>query len=461
MRELSDLSLWHSSMSDEEWGPARAPLAGDLQVDVAIVGAGYTGLWTAYYLLQRDPKLRIAILEATAVGFGASGRNGGWCSPILPMGLDAMAAKSSRDGAIRLQSAMHETVREVGRVVQAEKIDCHFTQGGYLSLCRSEIQLQRESDHTKHLQSYGFTDADYRMLARDEALAKCGAAGVVGASFTPHCAVIHPARLARGLARVVERAGATIYEHSPVTAIKPHSVRTAAGTVTADFVVRATEAFTPALRGMRRAVAPIYSLMVATEPLPKSFWDEAHLDERSTFNDGRHMIIYGQRTADDRFAFGGRGARYHWGSKVRSEYDRNEGVHKLIHDTLRELFPAMGDAKITHRWGGAVAAARDWWCHASLDRETGIASAGGYLGDGVSTTNIAGRTLADLITKTDSDLVTLPWVGHQSRKWEPEPLRFIGINSIVRLPIGADRHEERKGKRSRWREAILAKLTGH
>ena len=461
MRELSDLSLWHSSMSDEDWGPARAPLAGDLQVDVAIVGAGYTGLWTAYYLLQRDSKLRIAILEATAVGFGASGRNGGWCSAILPMGLDAMAAKSSRDGAIRLQSAMHETVREVGRVVQAEKIDCHFTQGGYLSLCRSEIQLQRESDQTKHLQSYGFTDADYRMLARDEALAKCGAAGVVGASFTPHCAVIHPARLARGLARVVERAGATIYEHSPVTTIKPHSVRTATGTVTADFVVRATEAFTPALRGMRRAVAPIYSLMVATEPLPKSFWDEAHLDERSTFNDGRHMIIYGQRTADDRFAFGGRGARYHWGSKVRPEYDRNEGVHKLIHDTLRELFPAMGDAKITHRWGGAVAAARDWWCHASLDRETGIASAGGYLGDGVSTTNIAGRTLADLITKTDSDLVTLPWVGHQSRKWEPEPLRFIGINSIVRLPIGADRHEERRGKRSRWREAILAKLTGH
>jgi len=461
MRELSDLSLWHSTMSDEEWGPARAPLRGDLEVDVAIVGAGYTGLWTAYYLSQRDPKLRIALLEATAVGFGASGRNGGWCSAILPMGLDAMAAKSSRDGAIRMQSAMHETVREVGRVVQVEEIDCHFTQGGYLSLCRSDIQLGRESDHTKHLQSYGFTDADYRMLSRDEALEKCGAAGVVGASFTPHCAVIHPARLARGLARVVERAGATIYEHSPVTAIKPHSVRTAAGTVTADFVVRATEAFTPALRGMRRAVAPIYSLMIATEPLPKSFWDEARLDERSTFNDGRHMIIYGQRTADDRFAFGGRGARYHWGSKVRPEYDRNEGVHNLIYDTLRELFPAMGDAKITHRWGGAVAATRDWWCHASLDRATGIASAGGYLGDGVSTTNIAGRTLADLITKTDSDLTTLPWVGHQSRKWEPEPLRFIGINSIVRLPIGADRHEERKGKRSRWREAILNKLTGH
>ncbi len=461
MRELSDLSLWHSTMTDDEWGPARAALPGDDQVDVAIVGAGYTGLWTAYYLLQRDPTLRVAILEANAVGFGASGRNGGWCSAILPMGLDAMASESSRDGAIRLQSAMHETVREVGRVVQAERIDCHFTQGGYLSLCRSDMQLQRKADHTSHLQSYGFTADDYRMLSRAETLERCGAAGVVGASFTPHCAVVHPARLARGLARVVERAGATIYEHTPVTAIKPHAVRAGAGTVTADVVVRATEAFTPALRGMRRAVAPIYSLMVATEPLPKSFWDEARLHERSTFNDGRHMIIYGQRTADDRIAFGGRGARYHWGSKVRPQYDRNEGVHNLIHATLRELFPSIGDAKITHRWGGAVAATRDWWCQATFDRATGIASAGGYLGDGVSTTNLAGRTLADLITDTTSDLTTLPWVGHQSRRWEPEPLRFIGINTIVRLPIGADRHEERKGKRSRWREAILNKLTGH
>jgi glycine/D-amino acid oxidase-like deaminating enzyme len=461
VRELSDLSLWHATMTDDEWGPARAAMPGDQQVDVAIVGGGYTGLWTAYYLLARDPALRVAILEADAVGFGASGRNGGWCSSILPMGLNEMAAKSSRDGAIRLQKAMHDTVREVGRVASAESIDCDFTQGGYLSLCRSEIQLERENNDIARMQSFGFAADDYRMLSRTEALERCGASGVVGASFTPHCAALHPARLARGLARVVERMGATIYEHTRATSITPHAIRTEHGTVTADVIVRATEAFTPALRGMRRFVAPIYSLMVATEPLPKSFWDGARLHERSTFNDGRHMIIYGQRTADDRFAFGGRGARYHWGSKVRSEYDRNDEVHNLIHQTLRELFPAIGDAKITHRWGGAVAAARDWWCQVSFDRPTGIASAGAYLGDGVSTTNLAGRTLADLITDTASDLTTLPWVGHQSRKWEPEPLRFIGINSIVRLPIGADRHEERKGRRSRWREAILNRLTGH
>jgi len=461
MHELSNLSLWHSTMSAEEWGPGRTALGGDLQVDVAIVGAGYTGLWTAYYLLQRDPGLRVAVLEAQVVGFGASGRNGGWCSALLPMGLDAMAAASDRTRAARLQALMHETVDEIGRVVATEGIDCHWAHGGYVNVARSQTQLQRTQAHVAHLQSYGFTEADYRMLSQQEATAVCGATDVVGASFTPHCAAIHPARLARSLARSVERLGATIYEHTPVVEITPKRVRTHLGTVTADVVVRATEAFTSNLPGEGRKTAPVYSLMIATEPLPASFWQSAGLHERATFNDGRHMIIYGQRTADDRFAFGGRGAWYHWASSIKPEYDRDDRVHALIHEALREMFPAIGGAAITHRWGGPVAAARDWWCQASFDRTTGLASAGSYVGDGVGTTNLSGRTLADLITGADSELVRMPWVGHTSRKWEPEPLRFIGINSMVRLPIGADRFEERHGRPSKWREAVMAKLIPH
>ncbi len=461
MHELSNLSLWHATMSADEWGPGRTALGSDLDVDVAIVGAGYTGLWTAYYLLQRDPTLRVAILEANVVGFGASGRNGGWCSALLPMSLDAIAAHSSRTQATRLQTAMHETVAEVGRVVAVEGIDCHFAHGGYLNLSRNPLQLQRERDHIAHLHSYGFTDDDYRVLSQAEAEAMCAATNVVGGGFTPHCAAIHPARLARGLARTVERLGATIYEHTPVVEISPRKVRTHLGTVGADVVVRATEAFTPSLAGMGRDIAPIYSLMIATEPLPAEFWEATGLRERATFNDGRHMIIYGQRTADDRFAFGGRGAWYHWGSTIKPQYDRDERVHRLIHDALREMFPGIGDAAITHRWGGPVGAARDWWCQAQYDRSTGLASAGGYVGDGVGTTNLSGRTLADLITGADSELTTLPWVGHRSRRWEPEPFRFVGINATTALPIGADRHEEHKGTRSKWREAAMSRLLGH
>lgn len=460
MHQLSHLSLWHDTISADEWGAPRPPLTTDTEADVAIVGAGYTGLWTAYYLLQRDPSLKVVLLEANAVAYGASGRNGGWCSALLPMGLDAMAASSSRDAAHRLQAAMHATVGEVGRVVAQEGIACEFAHGGYLSLARNRAQMDRAREHVEHLHDHGFGDEDYRVLDAAEANQQCAATSVIGGAFTPHCAAIHPARLARGLAAVVERMGATIHERSPVVEIAPGAARTAHGTARARTVVRATEAFTPSLPGSRRDVVPIYSLMIATEPLPSSFWQATGLHERATFADGRHMVIYGQRTADDRFAFGGRGAWYHWGSRMSTTYERNAGVHHKIHDTLRELFPAIGDAEVTHRWGGAVATARDWWCHVAYDAVTGIATAGNYVGDGVGTTNLAGRTLADLITGTDSDLVALPWVGHRSRRWEPEPLRYLGINTLMVLPLDADRYEAKHGTRSGWREAVLGRLTG-
>jgi glycine/D-amino acid oxidase-like deaminating enzyme len=182
--------------------------------------------------------------------------------------------------------------------------------------------------------------------------------------------------------------------------------------------------------------------------------------ERSTFSDARRMVIYGQRTADDRIAFGGRGAPYHFGSALKPSFEQHRRVHELLAQTLHELFPPLGDVRIDHRWGGAVGVPRDWQCSVGLDRSTGMAWAGGYVGDGVGTTNLAGRTLADLITGTATELVDLPWVGHRSRRWEPEPLRWIGINSMVRLPIGIDRYEERHRRPERWRSAILDRMTG-
>jgi glycine/D-amino acid oxidase-like deaminating enzyme len=443
-----------------EWGP-RPSLPGDRSVDVAIVGGGYTGLWTAYYLHRANPALRIAIVDANVVGFGASGRNGGWCSALLPMGLDAMAATHGRDAAVRLQRAMNATVPEVGAVAAAEGIDCHFAHGGYLHMARSRMQADRIRADVANQRTFGFTDDDVRWLDADEASARLSVSNPHGAAFTPHCAAIHPARLVRGLARVVEGQGTAIYEQTPVSEIAPRRVITAQGTIAADVVVRATEAFTPSLKGHRRTVAPIYSLMIATEPLPDAVFDSIGLRHRETFNDGRRMIIYGQRTADNRFAFGGRGAPYHFGSAMKAEYDRNPNVHAGLHDTLRELFPQIGDVPVAHRWGGAVAAARDWWCSVGYDKAAGVAWAGGYVGDGVGTTNLSGRTLADLITGADSDLVDLPWVGHRSRKWEPEPLRWIGINGMVKLPVSADAYELRTGKPEKWRSAITGRLTGH
>jgi glycine/D-amino acid oxidase-like deaminating enzyme len=225
-------------------------------------------------------------------------------------------------------------------------------------------------------------------------------------------------------------------------------------------VVRATEGYTPSLPGHRRAYLPIYSLMIATEPLPAAFWEQVGWRRRQTVADGRYVIVYAQRTADDRIAFGGRGAPYHWGSRIEPGFDRKPAVFGALRHSLTELFPGTAGAKITHQWGGPLGAPRDWFSAVGYDKDSGLAWAGGYVGDGVGTSNLAGRTLADLITGKGSDITRLPWVGHRSRNWELEPLRWLGVNTAFHLAAGSDRYEERTGRPAR-RAAIVAKLLGH
>ena len=435
-------------------------LPGDLTVDVAIAGAGLTGLWTAYYLATAQPGLRIAVCEAQIAGFGASGRNGGWCSALFPASIGKLTRMAGRDAAIAMYRAMQATVDEVGRVAAAEDIDCHWAKGGTVTLARSATQLERARAEVATMREYGFGEDDLVLLTEPEARARVGASSVLGGTYTPHCAAIHPARLVRGLARVIKERGVKLFERTPVTQIAPRRLRTTRGTVTADYVIRATEGYTPALPGLHRAVIPVYSLMVATEPLPDSAWEHIGLDGRPTFSDGRHMIIYGQRTADGRLAFGGRGAPYHLGSAVRPSFDRVPGVFGALRRTLGELFPALGDVAVTHTWGGPLGIPRDWCASAGLDRETGLGWAGGYVGDGLATTNLAGRTLADLILGTGSDLTRLPWVNHHSPDWEAEPLRWLGVNAGLHTMGWADRSEGRTGRQSRAAQVMGRFLGG-
>jgi glycine/D-amino acid oxidase-like deaminating enzyme len=394
------------------------PLPGDLDADVAIVGAGYTGLWTAYYLSRADPGLKIAVCEREIAGFGASGRNGGWCSALFPASLGKLERMAGRDAAIGMQRAMQATVDEVGRAAATEGIDCHWAKGGTVQLARSATQLERARDEVAEARSFGFGEQDLRLLSAAEARSLADATDVVGGTYTPHCAAIHPALLARGLAEVVRRRGVLLFERTPVLQIEPGRLVTATGTVRARYVIRATEGYTARLPGLRRTVAPVYSLMIATAPLPESAWAEIGLADRPTFSDLRHLIIYGQRTADGRLAFGGRGAPYHLGSAVRPSFDRVPAVFAALRHTLAELFPVLGDVAVTHGWGGPIGVPRDWCASVGLDRSTGLGWAGGYVGDGVATTNLAGRTLADLITGTDSEITRLPWVDHHSPRWE-------------------------------------------
>ena len=415
-------SFWLASLGHVVPRPA---LGGNVAADVAIVGGGYTGLWTAYYLARAEPGRRIVVLESAYCGFGASGRNGGWCSGLFPVPADVLARRYGQDRAEAMGRALAATVDEVGRVAAGEGIDCHFAKGGTISLARTPAQLRRA-----RASGEAFLDAA-------EAAAICGASGVLGGTYRPDCAALHPALLVRGLAEAAERRGVEIYEGTRALRVEPGAVTTGHGTVTADVVVRAVEGYTAGLPGHRRALAPVYSLMVVTEPLPAGDWERIGLRRRETFGDYRHMIIYGQRTADDRLAFGGRGAPYHFGSRVDPAYDRVPPVFAALRATIRELFGI--EPPIAYRWGGPLGIARDWM--PSVGLSGGLAWAGGYVGDGVAAANLAGRTLADLIRGVDSDLTGLPWVGHRSRPWEPEPLRWLGINTALRATAWRDAWE--------------------
>ena len=438
---------------------ARASLRGEASADVAIVGAGYSGLWTAYYLLKEDPSLDVVVVEKDIAGFGASGRNGGWCSALFAAGHHKIAKSYGREATIALQRAMFDTVDEVGRATVEAGIDCDFHKGGTLTVVTAPTQLDRVQGRIDEEREWGFDESDYRWMEPDELRQRIRIEGALGAVFTPHCARIHPAKLVRGLADTVERMGATIYEGTAATKIDPHRVTTDHGAVAAKFVVRATEGYTPRLPGLRRSVVPLYSLMIATEPLPDGLWREIGWDDAETFHDGRHLLIYAQRTADDRIAIGGRGAPYHFGSRIEPDYEREQEVHRALKSILTKLLPATRDVPVSHTWGGPLGVPRDWFSSVGLERSTGLAWAGGYVGDGVSTTNLAGRTLRDLILGRESELTKLPWVNHRSRSWEPEPFRWIGINGALKLMASADAKEARTERPTRRGDA-LKKLIG-
>ena len=436
----------------------RPALEGDRDADVAIVGGGYTGLWTAYYLLGLDPTLRVTVIERDICGFGASGRNGGWAVGELAAGIERYAALADLPASLRLVRGIFDSVDEIGRVAAAEGIDCGYHKGGVIRFARNRPQAERQAAEIDHHHGLGLTEDEVRLLTADEARSHANATGVLSGIFYAPCAAIDPARLVRGLAEAVERRGVKIYEQTGATVIEPGRVLTDRGTIRAGVVVRATEAYTRDLRGRRRQLLPVYSLMIGTEPLPQSVFDEIGLADRPTFADDRHMVIYGQRTADDRIAFGGRGVPYLYGSRISSSIEQHHRSHERIHRTLVDLFPALSGARITHRWGGVLAVPRNWTPFVHFDRAAGTAGAGGYVGEGVAPSNLAGRTLADLITGTDSERVDLPWVGVRHRRWEPEPLRWLGVRGSRWMLAGADIYEYRTNREARTAVALARKL---
>ena len=455
MSSYRGLSLWHDT-AGEEFVP-RPPLDGDVEVDVAIVGAGFTGLWAAYHLMKIDSSLKIAVVESQIAGFGASGRNGGWASTLYPVSNSRLAVEAGPNAPAAIRAALLESLDGIERFCLENAVDANFVRGGRISVARTKMQFRGLTEQVKDDRNFG---SESELLSKSEVTAKLDMAGAVGGAFDPTCARIQPTKLVRGLARVLGDAGVLIYEKTRAKSIEPRLVITDRGRVRARFVIRATEGFTPTLnRGKsKREIAPVYSLMVATEPLPSSIWEQIGLRSCETFTEARHLIVYGQRTADDRLAVGGRGAPYFYGSKIAPGQDQDPRVHGGLRKLIREWFPEVKNHVFTHAWGGPLGISRDWHPHVNFDPSTGLASAGGYVGDGVTTSYLAGATLASLILDTKNEFTELPFVNHQSRLWEREPIRWLAVNAGLLAMSVADREESITRRPSRIAKAMAPLL---
>jgi glycine/D-amino acid oxidase-like deaminating enzyme len=440
MRDYKSYSFWLEDL-DEPLTP-RPPLAASTDVDVAILGAGYSGLWTAYYLLRQVPGLRVAVLEKEIAGFGASGRNGGWCSSKFPVTAGMLEKRFGANATRALLLAMRQAVDEVGDVCAEEDIDAHFHRGGILTLARGRHQLPGIRASYATYERLGLADR-YQMLNAAEALARVGASQIHGGLYTPDGASLHPARLVRGLARAVEARGGVIYEQTPVTGFKPGSLITLGGEVRAKrAIVLAGEVYLTGFRQLHRALLPAYSLISLTEPLTAERWSQIGWQGGESVSSTRNTVVYLTKTPDGRILFGSRGAPYEFGSKISDQQDRHEATVGMIHRSFAEWFPLLSGVRFTHAWGGPVGMPRDWMPAVRFDAGTRTGSIMGYTGQGVATSNLAGRLLAGLISGKETGLETLPLSQRRSPKWEIEPLRWLVVrymqNAFLRMDEAAE-----------------------
>ncbi len=443
----------------------RPPLDGDVHTDVAVVGAGFTGLWTAREVLRRDPSRSVFVVEADIAGFGASGRNGAWLTANIAVTPAELARRTTPATARRVVEVMRATVDHVLDACEEDGLDVQARRGGVLRIARGV--------HEQPVVEQAY--ASWRVLGVDDGLELLDAptlatrvrvADARAALFDPHGAAVHPGRLVRGLARSVERGGGRILEGTTAHSIHPRDGRrgprvvTDRGTVTADAVVLATEAWTSQLPDHRRDVLPVYSLIVLTEPLDADTWSSIGWDGHELLSSQRLTVDYLSRTTDGRILFGGRGAPYHLGSRIRPAFDDHGPTHALLREQLVSWFPQLAEVAISHAWGGPVGMPRDWLPNIAYDPATGLGRAIGYTGQGVGTANLAGRILGDLIVDGATPFAQLPMVGHRSRRWEPEPLRWLGARYVQGAAARLDARAARRGRPPR-RVGLAQRLLRH
>jgi glycine/D-amino acid oxidase-like deaminating enzyme len=419
-------SLWQGKQNINY----RKPISKNDSFDVVIIGAGFSGLWSAFHLKQFQPNLKIAVLEKEYVGFGASGRNGGWASAEYPTSSNRLIKENGLESYKNLRTAITKSIDEIGEIAKSNNWQIDYAKGGALVFARGNAQLSRISKEI---------DEEHQLLNKSQTTDLLNIPSALGSVFTPHCAALNPFKLVRALADHLEKLGVMIYEQSSVSEIRDKQVEVNGFNVNCTFSIRATEAFTPR-KWMGNRQIPIYSLMVATEPLSNEVVKEIRNTQRATFQEACHLITYAQITGDNRLALGGRGVRYKLFSRLSERSEIDNRMHSALEKRARSWFPQITDAKFEYRWGGAVALTRRWQAYLNFDQATGRAEIGGYVGDGVTLSYLVAKTLAEKMSNIKT--ANLPFIDQGIGRWEPEPIRYLAVNAGFKATVLADYEEK-------------------
>jgi glycine/D-amino acid oxidase-like deaminating enzyme len=443
-----ELSFWHHSMG--LGAPQRQSVQGDLSVDVLIVGGGLSGLWTAYALATKAPHLSVAVIEAESVGYGASGRNGGWLS-AKPVGTRSVLAKAagSREAVVRTEAQLERALDQILEVFDSNNADIDAVRGGWMQIARTASEQKRIEKYLDYNRSWGVENERLTLLSAAEAEARVAVEGTTGALYSPDNVRIHPTKMVTALAGIVERMGVDIYEASSARDIMSGRVSVNGHTICARDIVVAVEGYASALPGQKRDVLPLNSTMIMTEPLSDSQWERIGWSGAEGISGAAHTYFYGQRTADGRIAIGGRGKPYRFNSALDANGEVDAGTVRALESMLRDIFPGLR-VPTAHAWCGVLGVTRDWSPFIEHNREQRVVQIGGFAGQGLTATYLGGHAIAEMILPDTEQTTAEAWARSRPRKWEVEPLRWIGSNALYKVYALADvlERQSRSGKTS-------------
>ncbi|MEW6262453.1 MAG: FAD-dependent oxidoreductase [Thermodesulfobacteriota bacterium] len=420
-------SYW---MTTRDYAPGD-PLRGGIDVDVAIIGGGFTGLSTAYHLKQAEPGLRIAILESEMIGFGASGRNGGFNMTLFGLTLSITAIRFGKAKAVEAQHYMERAVDLLRDLVAQLQLDCDYEHPGFLRVATSEKYKKRILHEIELAHKLGLEGIEW--LDRDQTQAQVRSPMYLGAWWEPRCGILNPAKLSWSWAEKIRPLGVEVYEKTPVNEISrgPDKItlKTPQGTVRAKKVVVAANAWSHFFPQLKRKQIPVWTHIVLTEPLSDDLYQAIGWQNRQGIEDARNLVHYYRLTRDNRIVMGGRDVSVSRGFDM--DKDLNEAVFEGLRNDVRELFPPLKDIKFTHAWGGPVSVPLDMAPALGYLGDKRVVYSLGCVGHGVSLTHLNGQTIRDLILERKTDLSDVFFVNRTTIPWPPEPLRNMTIKAIV------------------------------